>query len=279
MALLVTGCTAALGAGDPIDKSGYHLFDPTPREYMRELSTDRPDQTESPYTVDAGHFQVEIDIVNATFDRDHSGGGDRRTTDYAVSTLNLKAGLSNNVDIQFVLGTYLHSRVDDLMVGTVTTASGFGDIQTRLKINFWGNDGGKTAFGMMPFVKWPLSQSDLRNGDLEGGVIFPFGMDLGGGWGMGAQTEFDFVSNGEGDYDVEYFNTITFGHGIVGNLDGYVEFAALFTANTESDWQGRVSLGFTYALNVDAQLDWGCNFGVTATAPDFNPFIGFTYRY
>lgn len=47
------------GARVPPDKSGYSLFKPTPRQFMRELTTDRPDQTESPYTVDAGHFQVK----------------------------------------------------------------------------------------------------------------------------------------------------------------------------------------------------------------------------
>ena len=41
----------------PPDKSVYHLFNPVPREYLRGMNTDRPDQTESPYTVDAGHFR------------------------------------------------------------------------------------------------------------------------------------------------------------------------------------------------------------------------------
>src|SRR5258707_15821817 len=45
----------------PVDKSGYTLFNPTPREYMRAFTTDRPDLTESPFTVDAGHFQLEMD--------------------------------------------------------------------------------------------------------------------------------------------------------------------------------------------------------------------------
>ncbi|MEE9212565.1 MAG: hypothetical protein V3U29_07920, partial [Phycisphaeraceae bacterium] len=36
------------------DKNGYHLFNPTPRHLMRDLSADRPDVTESPITVDAG---------------------------------------------------------------------------------------------------------------------------------------------------------------------------------------------------------------------------------
>src|SRR2546425_12662784 len=51
------------------DKGKYTLFNPTPRELMREMNTDRPDKTESPFTVDAGHFQIEADILNYTYDR------------------------------------------------------------------------------------------------------------------------------------------------------------------------------------------------------------------
>ena len=38
---------------------------------MREMSTDRPDKTESPYTVDAGHFQVEMDVLTYSYDRNN----------------------------------------------------------------------------------------------------------------------------------------------------------------------------------------------------------------
>ncbi len=262
----------------PPDKSIYNLFNPTSHDLMREMSTDRPDQTESPYTVDAGHFQVEMDLVSATFDRDRSGGGDVRTTGWWTS-LNLKAGLLNNVDIQFVIDPYVSEKTDNRGDGTVTRASGFGDLQTRLKINLWGNDGGKTAFGIMPFIKWPLVGNSLRNGKIEGGVIFPLGVELPAGWGMGAQTEFDFVSDATGGYDVEYFNTITFGHDIAGNLGGYVEFAALVTPESGEDWQGQASVGFTYGFNENTQLDFGCNFGVTQSAPDFNPFVGLSFRF
>lgn len=276
------GVTALQGqnqsAASP-DKSQYHLFHHTPRELLRELSTDRPDQTESPYTVDAGHFQVEMDLVNAVIDEDRSGGGEVQTTDFAVAGINLKVGLLNHVDLQFVFDTYVHSRIEDRIAGTAADASGSGEFQTRLKINFWGNDGGRTAFAMMPFVKWPLPESDLRNGETEGGVIFPFAMDLGGGWGLGAMTEFDFVSDNSGGHEVEYFNTITVGHDIVGDLGGYVEFAALVAPWSHEEWQGQVALGFTYGFSEDLQFDWGCNFGVTESAPDFNPFVGLSYRY
>ena len=39
----------------PPDKSSYNLFNPVPENLMRDLSPDRPDVTESPFTVDAGH--------------------------------------------------------------------------------------------------------------------------------------------------------------------------------------------------------------------------------
>lgn len=50
------------------DKKQYSLFQPTPNAQLREMSTDRPDKTESPYTVDAGRFQIETDLVAYTRD-------------------------------------------------------------------------------------------------------------------------------------------------------------------------------------------------------------------
>ena len=54
------------------DKSAYDLFNPTPDALMRSFSTDRPPKANSPYTVDAGHFQYETDI--AVFDYSDAGG-------------------------------------------------------------------------------------------------------------------------------------------------------------------------------------------------------------
>jgi hypothetical protein len=40
----------------------YSLFNPIPKDQMRPFSIDRPDVTESPISVDAGHFQFEGDL-------------------------------------------------------------------------------------------------------------------------------------------------------------------------------------------------------------------------
>src|SRR5467141_165271 len=88
------------------EKRGYNLFHPTPRALMRELSADRPDKTDCPITVDAGHFQVEMDFANLTYNRPNSLRGNVRFTGYQAAPLNLKLGLLNNLDFQFVCAPY-----------------------------------------------------------------------------------------------------------------------------------------------------------------------------
>ena len=266
-------------AGQAADQSAYSLFRPVPPDQLRELSTDRPDQTESPYTVDAGHWQLEMDLLNYTYDRDESGGGDVRTRDLAVAPLNLKVGLLPNADLQLMVDPYVSSKVEDRVAGASDKASGFGDITTRLKINFWGNDGGPTAFAMMPFVKWPLSASDVRNGETEGGVIFILGYELPAGWGSAVMTEVDSVSDGAGGRNTEWINSITFAHDLTDRLGGYVELFIVTSDAPGHKWQGQFDAGLTYALSDNCQLDLGCNFGITDSAPDYQPFLGISRRF
>src|SRR5262245_10048745 len=211
-----------------VDKSNYHLFNPSPSGAMREMSTDRPDKTESAYTVDAGHFQIEMDLISYSHDRDKSGGADVTVDAFAIAPVNLKAGLCNRADLQVVLDTYNYVRTKDGVSGTRLTQRGFGDITTRLKVNLWGNDGGKTALAAMPFVKLPTNQDKLGNNSVEGGLILPLAVELPAGWGMGVMTEFDCIRDGAGDgYHAEFVNSITFSHDIAGNLGGYIEFWSL----------------------------------------------------
>src|SRR3712207_1476254 len=90
------------------DKRGFTLFNPTPRELMREMSTDRPDTTESAYTVDAGHVQFELSF----FDYARNDDAGVRVESLAVLPSNVKVGLLNNVDVQFVFTPYLREDTD-----------------------------------------------------------------------------------------------------------------------------------------------------------------------
>lgn len=282
VSLLALSAPAALLAGpaptEPApspDKSRYHLFNPTPRELMREMATDRPDQTESPYTVDAGHVQIEMDFFKLTYDHWTTDG--TRSETWNIAPVNVKIGLCNRVDLQVILDNYVNVRTRE---GKVTSrASGFGDITTRLKVNLWGNDEGSTAFAVMPFVKLPLDSSAIRNGHTEGGIILPFTISLPGDWGVALMTEVDFVSDERGGYDTEWVNSISVSHDFTKRLGAYVEFFSVVGNVPGFDWIGQVDTGVTFALTDNIQLDCGCNFGVTKSAPDFQPFAGLSVRF
>ncbi len=144
-------------AGKPaVDKSVFNLFNPTPTEHLRAMDRDGPGTTESPYTVDAGHFQVEMTLLAYTHDRESFAGMTQRFEEWEIASMNLKLGLLNQLDAQLVLEPYnlLYEREG----GNRVTRRGFGDTTFRLKYNFWGNDGGRTAFAATPYVKFPTSQ-------------------------------------------------------------------------------------------------------------------------
>jgi hypothetical protein len=263
------------GAG-PKDEGGYNLFHPVPENQMRELSPDRPDVTESPYTVDAGHYQLEMDFANYTYDR--SGGA--TTEAWNVAPFNIKAGLLDNVDVQFIFNNYVNVRTHDGATGTTTTQSGIDDFTTRLKVNLWGDDGGRTAFALLPFVKFPTSTDQLGNNSVEGGVILPLSVKLPEDFEMGCEAAVGFWRDADDSrYHEEFIHSITFGHGLVGKLSAYLEFFSDISTERHAGWVGTIDVGLEYLVTENVQLDCGCNFGVTRAADDFHPFAGITVRF
>jgi len=245
-----------------------NLFHPTPRAQMREMSTDRPDVTESPITVDAGHVQLELDVASWT--RDHRRfGGEGSEQSWTFGNANLKFGLTRNIDFQVVAPLYTKVR---------RGAEGFGDLTLRLKTNLWGNDGGRTAFAVMPFVTLPTADEGVGADDVEGGIIFPFSVELPRGWEFGTMVELDCLADEDGSgHHLETVTSFTFGHQIAGDLSGYVELVSVL--GPESAWAASFDCGLTYALSEDIQLDAGVNFGLTRAAEDLNPFLGLSIRF
>jgi hypothetical protein len=262
------------------DKSGYNLFRPTPDALLREMATDRPDKTESAYTLDAGHYRIEMDLLSYTYDRSSAGGEHLTMKAWAIAPINLKVGVLNNLDLQIIAETYNIQWTKDRDTNNSTRISGFGDLLLRCKTNLWGNDGGPSALSVMPFVKIPTNQRDLGNGALEGGIIFPFAMELPADWGFGAQAELDWLQDSSSsDYHGEFINTATVSHDIAGKLAGYVELFSNVSTERGANWIATFDFGFTYAITRDIQLDAGMNVGLTDAADDLNPFIGLSLRY
>jgi Putative MetA-pathway of phenol degradation len=130
------------------DKNQYWLLNPTPPDEMRTFNTDRPTKANVPYTVDAGHFQYETDLVNYT----HQVVGSVHTITILAPNPTFKVGVTNNADLEVnVPFVGVHT------FGSSTAPSislwGIGDTFARAKVNLWGNDGGDTAAALIPLSR------------------------------------------------------------------------------------------------------------------------------
>jgi hypothetical protein len=230
------------------------------------MSADRPDFTESPYTVDAGAFQLEMSFV------DYSQTDDAEST--TLAPINFKVGLRHDMDIQFVMDPFVIS--DDGR----QTIDGVGDTQIRLKMNLWGNDSEGDAFAFMPFVQIPTSTNGIGGDEIEGGLIFPYATSLSETVGLGLMFETDFVHNDfEDNYEVEYVGTGVFGYEITEALGTYIEGIGILRPDADEEFTSILGVGVTYEVATDTVLDAGCNFCLEGDADDFNFFTGISIRY
>jgi len=242
--------------------------------FSRDLSTDRPDATESPYSVEAGRWQVESEPVRWSTDRVDGV----QTDTWVVGAFNAKRGLSPSTDLQVVFEPYVHARVESS--GATESYSGNGDVAVRLKINMRGNDTDGLAWALMPFVKLPVAADDFGNGDVEGGLILPVAFDLNERWGCGLMAEVDIVRNAADDgYRAALVTTATVATDLTPDIGFFLELASEAVGSDSEDWAATFNAGLTFALGPDRQIDCGINVGLTDAAEDFAAFGGYTWRW
>lgn len=261
------------------DKSKYNLFCPVPHEKLREMSTDRPDKTEGPLTIDPGHYQLEFDMATYTYNKNKSDN--TRTNSYTVFAPNLRIGLLHNLELSLVLPSFNSVKTKDDTAGTTTKNQGVGDTFVRLKYNFWGNDGNdKTAFGVIPFVKIPTNQDQLGNRSYDGGLLFTLGIDLANNFGLGLMSGAEYNRGDQVDKHVfNFINSASLGYDFTEKFSSFVELYTERSNEPGSRWIVTADFGATYALTDYWQIDAGAYVGLTPTADNITPFIGMSLRF
>ena len=273
---------AERGAGEPSptptpDKSQYTLFNPTPIDLRRAYNTDRPSKTDSPFTIDAGVFQIESDVANWTLDYEN---GVRTRTWIIPGNTNFKLGLTNWMDVQIVPQFYVNTCTSGPAFGKPVEHDGFGDTTVRLKINLLGNDGGKLVIGFLSSLKIPTNTGDTGNYVWEPGFGLPVNYSLPWGFTLFAQTRIDILDQaGSSSMRVQWQNPIGLSRTIVGNLSSYVEFYDAVSTGRHQPWIGTLDTGLIYQVTPNFSVDVDSYFGLTRSAPDYNAFAGFAHRF
>lgn len=264
-------------AAPPPDKSGYNLFNPTPDAAMRSFSTDRPNKSTSPYTVDAGHFQYETDLLGGFYDGYNTSN--TRSREFFTGDPVLKMGITNYADVEVALGGYQNYRVKDRIANSTTSYDGFGDVTLRVKVNVLGNDSGPIAIAIDPFYKVPTATRGLGNGVGEFGVTIPIQATLPYDFTALFVTEFDDFKNvNNTGRHAGFTNLLNISHPITPKLSAAVEIWNQVQA-TNIPAQYTLDLSLAYMLGPNTQLDTATYIGLNKASPDLVAYIGISQRF
>jgi hypothetical protein len=260
------------------DKSQYTLFDPTPRDRMRDFNTDRPSKVNVPYTVDAGHFQYEGDFFLYTYD--NTSSPDTTTTTWVVANPTFKLGVRDNVDVEVNFAAYDNVTSTLRSTGTTARAAGFGDIVTRAKINLFGNDGGSTALALMPYGKWPTAPAGVGNRFVEGGMAVPLAVALPAGFTAVLMGQMDILKNpGDNDYHLNFPAMLNLNRQIVPGVTAYAEIYANWSTHREVRDIYTLDFALAWTPRPNFQLDVGIYIGLVPAAAPYQLYAGMSQRF
>jgi hypothetical protein len=249
---------------------------PAAAETLRPLCPDRPGKGTSPCTLDAGHFQLEVDGFDASFQRSEGVTSDL----YVALSPTLKYGLNDVSDVEVSFAPLTAARTH--AGGSDSTIAGNGDLYLRGKWNLLPQDGPFAAV-LAPFVKVPTARRGLGDGALKEGLALPLAYDLGGGWSLSSTPEADLLldASGRGRH-VAAIDVIGLGRAFA---DGIALGAEIWTSQ-DFDPSGTAS---QYSFDLDAawqpdddknlQWDAGVNLGLDRNTPGAQIYFGVSRRF
>jgi hypothetical protein len=241
---------------------------------LQPICADRPTKANGPCTVDVGHFQIEADIVNASFM--HEAGV--TTDNWLVLNPTLKYGLAPNLDIEVNIAPVQIVRVKDA-AGAVSTQTGVGDLFLRLKYEFLNTPGVQAA--VIPYVKAPTARLGIGDGAWEGGLIAPVNIKLSSSLNLVAQPEFDDLLNGSGaGHHLAVSQDLNLAWSLPHNVTLFAEVWGQWSFDpTGTQSQYSADIAAALGLGRDSQLDAGINFGLNRATPGVAPYIGYSHRF
>ncbi len=226
----------------------------------------RAQVTETPVTVEPGHFFLRMDAVTVGVNRDHTEPN--RFTALGLASSILSIGMTQNTDVQ--VGAQFFVRETFQFRGTRTSRSGWGDTSLRMKWRFWSDTALGASAAVIPYVKLPSKTTGVGNNHAEGGLILPWAMKLPLGTEVGAMAQWELKRNDANDgYDSRWYASAFVRQALVAGFGVYGEATLEATSATSSSFVGGAGGGVTWDCSKFLQFDYGVSRGLGGRATDW----------
>lgn len=230
-----------------------------PPSEVPELTTDRPDFTESAIVVPLGSVQLESGFTYSDFDR--------FSLFSAPETL-VRWGFARHTELRVTVPNY------NRITGRGGDVTGLGDISVGFKQQFGPVAGWDLA--VIGAVFLPSGQVGFTTGSPDPVAELCWSRDLAERWSVGgvAALTWPTIDNRR---EFTPFVTVAVNHALGGPWNTFLEYFGVYPERSGS--LQTVHHGYTYAITRTSQADIHFGFGFTADAPRYFVGAGYAQRF
>lgn len=222
------------------------------------IQTDRPDQTETPYTVPVNHFQMETGLSFEQTDPD--------VQSFSDPSILFKYGLNDHFELGII--------TEFATLKTKETISGLTPITLRFKEKITDEKGLLPITSFIGYLSVPnWASKEFKSTYFAPAFRFTMQHTLSQkftlSYNLGAEW------NGETP-EPAFIYTLTTGYSISDKFGAYVEVYGFAPQSSKADH--RFDGGLNFLLKENILLDISGGAGITENAPDYYMALGFSFR-
>lgn len=230
------------------------------------IATDRPDQTECPFIVPIGHFQMENGFVYQ-----HNNEPEVNSYTYLYPSTLLKYGVHKRLELRAVIE---HEGRTEYVPEKQFAGTQLSPVKVGFKVNLLEEKGLIPLTSLIVHLGLPfLASKESRDGHIAPTFRFLMQHTLSKkvtlAYNLGAEWETD-------DHVTTWVYTLTSGYAFSEKVGAYVEAYGFLSPETTADH--RIDGGITYFLRPNVMFDVSAGKGVTPAAADYFLGLGFSFR-
>ena len=213
--------------------------------FSQIIITDRPDQTESPVTLEKGRLQIESGVLHQV-----DGDGNEELKALLIPTNLFRFGISKKVELRLVLQLEGHKIFND---NAYHYALGSIELGTKIALN--QNENSTVQFAILSHLKLPKDNED-RLGFLN---RISLAHNIGQNTSVGYNFGYNHYHQGHGNF----IYTIAIGQTLIKKLSIYIEpYGSVYSASAPLS---NFDYGLAYLVNSNLQLDLSFGLGLNNT--------------
>ena len=209
--------------------------------FSQNIITDRPDQTESPNTLNKGNLQIESGYLSLK-DRETNS----KMTQNLIPTNLFRYGLTNNIELR-LLAQFENQKSNKSKI------SGISDIELGVKLRLLNKENINNEISFLSTLIIPSASNDLSINSFGISNRMIFSHTLSEKTGLGYNLGYDYFGSGRGNLTY----TLAIGTSLTEKLGFFMEpFGEI---NDLNNLILNFDSGFTYLVKDNLQLD--CSYG------------------